>query len=149
MAAGKGNDLYELRMAPPWANALLVYNNDSGNVWAMHLVSSDLRGPEWTDEYLEEIQWQSQPPADHTIDWSRVRWVMSVQVYCGGRASTGAWVQTVGPLMIWRIAVYDDGEPADIHWTHVVPSIKMHKFNNAMGVLTETLNMCNCVNVEH
>jgi hypothetical protein len=148
MAANKGNDLYELRMAPPWPNALLVYNNEAGNVWAMHMIASDLYGEEWTDEYREEIRWQPQPPADHSIDWDRVRWVASVQVYCGGRASTGAWVQTVGPLMVWRIAVYEDGEPADMHWTHVVPSIKMHKFNNALGVLTETLNMCNCINVE-
>lgn len=147
MAAGKGNDLYELRMAPPWPNALLVYNNEAGNVWALHIIASDMHGEEWTDEYRKEIGWQPQPPADHTIDWDRVRWVMSVQAYCGGRSSTGAWVQTVGPLMIWRIAVYDDGEPADVHWTHVVPTVPMHKFNNSLGVLTETLNMCNCTNV--
>jgi hypothetical protein len=49
--------------------------------------------------------------------------------------------------MIWKIAVYDDGTPADINWLHLVPSIPFHKFNNAMGVLTETLNMLNCVNV--
>ena len=162
MAAGKGNDLYEMVLSPPWPNAVLIYNNEAGNVWAMHMIGSDIREAGWAEErgginILDEIQWQPQPPADHTIEWDRVRWVYSVQVYCGGMGQHGdghgnpttppMHVDTLGPLMIWRVAVYEDGTAADMHWSHIVPQVPMHKFNNALGVLCETLNMCNCVNV--
>ncbi len=163
MSLGKGNDLYEMILSPPWPNAVLLYNNDAGNVWAMHMIGSDIREAGWAEtrgdtkeNLLEELQWQPQPPADHVIEWDRVRWVYSVQVYVGGmgqhgkdgRALSGpVSVPTLGPLMIWRVAVYDDGTAADMHWSHIVPEVPMHKFNNALGVLTETLNMCNCVNV--
>ena len=149
----KGNDLYELKMAPPWMNAVMLFNTPAGNVWAMHMVASDIT--DWDEATMAKMRWDPQPPADHTIEWDRVRWIYSVQAYVGGYGQrederglhSPQWVQTVGPLMVWRFAIYEDGEPADIHWTHLVPVVPMHKFNNALGVLTELLNMVNCVNV--
>lgn len=154
MVSATGNDLYDLRLAPPWYNALLMYNNTHGNVWAMHMVGSDIMAKNWSDVSRAEIEWQPQEPANHKIEWDQVRWVYSVQVYVGGLGRVGTDAQrtlamqpTTGPLMVWRIAVYEDGVPADIHWTHVSPDVPFHKFNNAMGALTETINMCNCINV--
>ena len=155
MAAGKGNDLYELKMAPPWGHALLVYNTAIGNVWAMFMTSVDMTESGWDADERAQVRWQPEKPADHTIDWDRVRWVYTVEVFVGGMGQLGhdialskpQWVQTTGPVMLWKIAVYEDGEPADVHWTHLVPEIPFHKFNNALGVFTETVNMLNCTNV--
>ena len=152
MAGATGNDIYDLRLAPPWNNALLVFNNTHGNVWAMHMVASDIRAEQWSEQTRAEIEWQPEEPADHKIDWSQVRWVYSVQVYVGGLGKvtgdrTLTTQQTIGPLMVWRVAVYEDGVPADVHWSHIAHDVPFHKFNNALGAFSETLNMCNCVNV--
>jgi hypothetical protein len=152
MMTTKGNDLYEMNLAPPWFNAIMLYTNETGNAWAMHMVGADMTTEAWAGEYRDSIAWQPQPPGDHIIDWDRVRWVYSVQVYIGG-VGRSEWdgpvrrVKTIGPLMIWRFAIYEDGEPADVNWTHLVEEIPLHKFNNALGAVTETINMCNCVNV--
>ena len=119
----------------------------------MHMISYDIQSGVFTAKELDELTWQPDPPADHTIDWDRVRWIYGVRVYVGGMGfdhdtHVHRQVETTGPIMLWRVAVYEDGEPADMHWTQLVTEIPFSKFNNALGVLTETINMLNCVNVQ-
>jgi len=144
---GHGHDVYLMKAAPPWANAILTYVSESGNTWAVHVVATDMHDAEYAvPAFLDEIKWDVMPPGTHTIDWDAVRWVMSAQVYLGGLGA-GERVPTAGPVMIWRLAVYPDGSLADLNWSHIAHEIEMARFNNTVGVLMETLNMCSCTNV--
>ncbi len=142
MANDGGSYMYEdHHVAPPWQNAMLVYANSVMNVLAMHMISWDIESEgEW------ERQWQPEH-GDHVIEWDRVRWVISATVFSGGQHSSGIRVPTAGPMVWWRIAVYPDGEIADIHWTLLAKDMDVHDFDNALMTTLATLDLCNCVNV--
>lgn len=142
MANGGGTYMYEdHHVCPPWEMALMVYANSVGNVMAVQLLAWDVEkdGP-WSTQWQPDVD-------DHVIEWDRVRWVLSAAMFSGGRHSSGIKVPTTGPLVWWRIAVYPDGEMADLHWTLLARDMDVHDFDNALMTMLATLDLCNCVNV--
>jgi hypothetical protein len=124
-------------IAPPWSTGLICYVNAHGNVTAMLTVAFDERdgdGPRWQ--------------TDNTVDWDRVRWIVSTVVYIGGRAGDGRPFPTSGPLHLFESAVYDDGKPADLHWTQLVPDYPIDNWENAHLVMLGVHNFMNCRNVQ-
>ena len=93
-------------IAPPFELAVVAHENRHGNVLCV-CVAAD--GPE---------RWDTA----NTVEWERVRWRISALVVIGGRGARGP-IPTSGPMHMWEIAVYDDGEPADLHWLQLCPSI--------------------------
>ena len=143
-----GRYIYEdHRAAPPWENALLAFENEHGNVYVIHLSSYEtselgrLSGHEFWETDAES----------HVIEWNRVRWIHHALLYMGGHAGRttgrGRVIDTVGPLHMWRIAVYPDGEMADVRWLDINPDLDRKMFDTGMMVLLQTLNLCNCTNV--
>lgn len=129
-------------IAPPWDHATVCYVNEYGNVLAMDLTATDLRDGSRDPAALP---WEAQ----EECDWSRVRWLMHVFVWAGGRSkSAGGPVPTHGPRHMWQIAVYNDGEPADIHWLHLIPEYPMEHWDMANLVLLAALNFMGARNVE-
>jgi hypothetical protein len=145
-------------IAPPWENALLCYLNEHGNVVAMALEATELRDrdpePQWKSD---DLLGPSGEAVEHEVDWARVRWRLDVTVWIGGRSGDGRFIPTHGPRHLWRLAVYDGGEPADINWlvlqapqpgddTAVITSAH-NSWGMALLVLLESLNFMGCRNV--
>lgn len=130
-------------IAPPWDHATICYANEHGNVIAMDLTAQDLRD---TPPDPASPPWA----ANAECDWFRVRWVMDVFVWVGGRSGAGDRVPTHGPRHLWQLAVYDDGEPADIHWVQLIPEDQypMKHWDMANLVLLAALNFMSARNVE-
>jgi len=124
--------------APPWDAATICYVNEWGNVHINVLTSLD---PPF------DVTWQPDD-LDHLIDWGRVRWCLMISLYMGGRAGGGIPVPVQGPLWMWRVAVYEDGTPADIRWFEVCKLPANLDFDNDMLVILQTLNLANCTNVQ-
>lgn len=153
-------------VAPPWEEAAICYVNEHGNVIVMHLnvvtdeltevpwdvapvgetfegCGSTVRGGEAVACGSEGPRW----PATHTIDNARLRWRVDTMVWIGGRRATGPY-PTTGPVHLWQYAIYADGEPADLHWMHLVPEYPLKHWDMAQLVLLGSLNFMNCVNVD-
>src|SRR4029077_18852773 len=129
-------------IAPPWESALLCYVNGHGNVVVMSATATELHKP--------GVQWEEREPADHQVDWERVRWRLDVFVWVGGEIDTephAGPVPTAGPVHLWRIAIYDDGEPADINWVELLGKNSYEEWDMALTVLLESLNFMGCRNV--
>lgn len=149
-----GRQVYEThRVCPPWENAFIALVNSFGNVELMSMRSIDIQDNEgmWAEK-IDMIDHWAVMSGDHVIDWDRVRWVMHIALYLGGMTSGNAThppmsVPTLGPMHAWRIAVYPDGEIADINWIQLRDK-KSDLWDTAVMVLLDTLNMLNCVNVE-
>lgn len=118
-------------VAPPLDAAVVGYTNQHGNVLCSCLLVDDTG-----------TQWET---AEH-VDWDRVRWRVLVFVVMGGRSAKGP-LPTMGPMHAWSLAVYDDGEPADLHWVQLCPDIDMTYWDMANLVLLGTLNFLNASNV--
>jgi hypothetical protein len=146
-------------IAPPWDWASICYRNEHGNVAVMTMLGAEWREEgAYADATADEIQadvevsrsmtqpapWQPAEP----VDWSRVRWIIDTLLFLGGRRGDGRPFQTMGPLHMWRFAVYDDGTPADLHWLHLVPDYPMEHWDMAHLVLLGALNFMNCRNVD-
>lgn len=143
MADHRQVDLYaDHKAAPPWVTALLSYVNEHGNVHILHLLSVD---KEDSEDWEGLNRWETENP----VDWDRVRWVLDVSLFIGGRGKNNTvYVETVGPMYAWQIAVYPDGALADIHWFEMFKhgnGADIH--TNPMLVLLRTLDMLNSVNV--
>jgi hypothetical protein len=136
-------------IAPPWPTAVLCYVNEHGNVMAMTLTTREF---EPADRRQLWEPYDSIDPhgtrVDHTVDWSRVRWVTEVLVWVGGRSKAIGPVLTTGPMHMWRLAVYDDGVPADYRWIQLLPGYDQTKWDMAQLVVLGALNFLNCRNVE-
>ena len=148
MQKDDGTYVYEDHViCPPWDNALISYVNGYGNVTVLSARAVDITRDD-VDDGLEDMiaTWESLADT-HVIDWSRVRWIMHVAVYMGGRGG-GEPVSTQGPLHCWRIAIYPDGEIADLNWIQVRRDLDISMWDTAMMVLLDTYNLCNCVNVQ-
>lgn len=142
MADNKQADLYgDHKAAPPWWDALLAYTNGFGNVYIIQVIAADA---EWRPDHQEPIRWES----ENEMDWDRVKWVVDAQLFLGGRSGDGDPFPTTGPIYAWDLAVYPDGDIADIRWTDMGSSIEVDRHTNAMLVLLKTLDLANCVNVQ-
>lgn len=125
--------------APPWTEAAVCYRNSHGNVTVMAMSAKDIPPGERREAWA----------TDNPIDWERVRWIIDVPVYVGGRSKGGTTpMPTSGPAHLWRLAVYESGEPADIHWVHLLDKHSMDIWDTAMLVMLGTLNFMGCRNVE-
>lgn len=119
-------------VSPPFSEAAISYVNEHGNVVVMHATADTTIKP-WDTE-------------SKVVDWSRVKWALTVFVWIGGQGGSGP-VPTTGPVHMWWIAVYDDGEPADIHWIHIAEDVPLEQWDMAQLVLLGSLNFLNCRNV--
>jgi hypothetical protein len=150
MARDEGLPLYDFKMAPPWMNALLVFTNSVGNIYVVHTVTIEVSTNE---KLMLEVQWQPgdrddlSGDADHEIVWDEVRWITSAVVFTGGYHSSGVPVPTVGPLLMWKIPVYGNGDMADIRWFQLNRSMDKEVFTNAQMTFLMAVDLCNCVNV--
>lgn len=142
-------------IAPPFQCAEFCYVNEHGNVIVMKALAQDRRGheKEMADSIasLEVARPVSQPepwePAE-PIEWDRVRWIIDTMCWIGGRKGDGTSFPTGGPVHMWRFAVYETGQPADLHWVHLVPEYPLENWDMAHLVLLGSLNFLNCRNVE-
>lgn len=124
-------------IAPPADETTVCYQNGHGNVMVMH--ASVVPGP------FTEPVWETNAP----VAWGRVKWTLNTFVYIGGWSDELAEpFATSGPVHAWRFAIYDDGEPADLHWIHLVEDYDLEHWDMAHLVLLGTLNFLNCRNVE-
>lgn len=123
-------------LSPPWNEGVVCYENEHGNVIVMSFRASE------SDE-VGSRAWETAEP----VDWSRVRWTITTFLWVGGRGGNGRSV-TRGPVHSWQYAIYDDGQPADLHWFHLVPAYPLEHWDMAQLVLLATLNFLNCSNVD-
>lgn len=126
-------------IAPPWEEAAVCYENEHGNVIVMHasVMPFDPENPPWED-YADT----------HLIDWKRVKWRLDTFVWIGGRSNLRPGPLPIsGPVHMWQFAIYENGEPADLHWVHIVPEYPMTNWDMAHLVLLGALNFMNCRNV--
>lgn len=82
------------------------------------------------------------------VDWAEVRWVIVATVWLGGRSDQVGAVATTGPVHMWRFAVREGGEPADLNWVQLMPEYPRENWDMAHVTLLGALNFCACRNVE-
>lgn len=122
-------------IAPPWDAAAICYVNEHGNVIVILYAAPT----------ADHIRWESDA---NEVDWDRVRWKLHAYVYVGGRSSVRGPTPTTGPVHLWQFAIYENGEPADLHWVQLLDSYPMEYWDMAQLVLLGALNFLNCRNVE-
>ena len=89
-------------IAPPWEHAVVGYRNEHGNVLVANVLAREQKlgddRPLWDPQELIRPGGASEPDEtmDHTVDWSRVRWVTYVVLWIGGRGASGP-APTAGP----------------------------------------------------
>ncbi len=130
-------------ITPPWPEMAVCYRNEHGNVVVMHVTTEEFKGgtPPWD------------PDKPDPIEWERVKWISHVFVYVGGKGRSFSTnvvssFPTTGPMHLWRFAIYEDGEPADLSWVQIDPNYPMEKWDMAHLVVLGSLNFLNCSNVE-
>lgn len=142
-------------ITPPWPEAAICYVNQHGNVIVMHTTTLDRR--RWLDdedaasvpgftEFMSQT-WET----DNDVDWDRVRWQSYTFVWTGGWSpKQQCEMKPIGPLHLWTHALYEDGEPADLHWVQIVDDdvYPMKNWDMAQLTLLGALNFINCRNVE-
>lgn len=132
-------------MAPPWNEAAIVYENQHGNVIVMCILTGD------RDAGHNIGPWEPDPNDNKVVDWQRVRWVMEVPLLLGGTDGNGRRITTTAFPMFWRVAVYDDGELADVRWVNIAGEDKypISYWDMALLVFESTINFMGCRNVEY
>lgn len=126
-------------ISPPWDAAAICYVNEHGNVMVMAALASPFGGREkWEDDWVP----------DEPIEWDRLRWILNTFLWLGGRSGDGQPFPTAGPIHMWRFAIYEDGQPADLRWVHLCPELDMKQWDMAHLTLLGSLNFLNCRNVE-
>lgn len=137
-------DIYgDHSLCPPWDVALISFVNQWGNVVVM--LTSCIEQADIIESSGVATKWETQ----NEVDWDSVKWIYDVTPFMGGWSNTNhRRIETIGPLLIWRIAVYADGTPADIHWIHLRKDLKEGVFDTDMNVWLQTITLANCVNVE-
>lgn len=134
---------YDCNLMPVWENALVAYENQWGNVNLASVVVYP-REP----EHLADT-WETENP----VEWDRVEFIYFISAYLGGRTGAGVgkvpmYVRLQGPMFLWRIAVYGDGEIADINWQNVLAFDDHLIFQNLALAVLKSYDIANCVNVE-
>lgn len=125
-------------IAPPWEDALICYANEHGNVIVMLATTTTPDHPDLSGD------WET---ADE-VDWNLVRWRLHTYLFLGGRSKTLGAIITGGPVHMWQFAIYESGEPADLHWVQLSDTYPMSHWDMAHLVLLGALNFMNCRNVE-
>ena len=132
---------YETELRPPWINAMWAYENRHGNPILLMTATSDVRENESDKDDIWEVK-----GADHDVDWDRVRWRWAI-IFWTARAD-GVY----GPLFTSKIAVYDDGTPADISYQCMFPGDhplgNPAVFETELAMLLKGVDIANCRNVE-
>jgi hypothetical protein len=132
-------DVYAHNLMPVWENAIIGYENEYGNVNLATVVVYPREPNQASDT------WETLNP----VDWERVEYVYFIGSYLGGRAGHGQFsVKTMGPMFLWRIAVYGDGEIADINWQNPLALDNNELFTNLILCVLKAYDLGNCVNVE-
>jgi hypothetical protein len=145
---GKGWYLYEDSvLRPPLMDVSYCWVNRWGNVHVANTLSTRSEPGHIPSEY----RWESHA-STHTIDWDRVEWVTSFWLWIGGRSKTSeAPIRTCGPWALGTIAVYPDGEPADIQWGVCLKDESgqlVTEIESAAVVITKAITFLNMRNVE-
>lgn len=148
-------------IAPPFFEFAVTYENGHGNVIVMHCIAIDRDAEGSTIE-----PWEVKSRPGEEVDWPRVRWTLRAIFWLGGKTGAEHWdpdktgpvsIPTHGPVHMEQLAIYEDGQPADINWTIVLPAPgtdpkdptpTLRKWEMARLVLLATLNFMNCRNVE-
>lgn len=140
---GKAIHYYEDHpcIAPPFDHAVIAYQNGHGNILAMDCVAKETdRTKQW--DVIKKLG------GDAPVEWERVRWRIDVVMWVGGQTNSGERNGTAGPMHMWKIAVYEDGQPADLHWVQLQPDYAMESWDMAAATLLGALNFMACRNVE-
>lgn len=137
IGGGEGVNLYDDHpsVAPPWPDALVCYINEHGNTVALQVHA---------EPSSESRRWET----DNPLDWGRVRWIVETMIWAGGQGGDGRSLPTTGPLHLLQHAIYPDGQPADIHWTQLLPEYDRAMWEVPLLVLSSVLTFLNCANVE-
>jgi len=128
-------DLYgdHNEIVSPWDDAMFGFVNAFGNV-----IIGQVRQSSHDGSAFGQDVWAT----DNAIEWSRVRWITTATMWIGGRGTHGP-IATSGPLHLLRWAVCDSGEPADIGWTCLDPTLS----EDQAVTLTAALGFLNASNV--
>jgi hypothetical protein len=168
-------DLYEDHpcIAPPWPNGTVAYENEHGNVCAANFIviedpqelgritGSMTEGSGTVADYrtfiadLDANRDHTQPGAWATpnpVRWDDVKWLIDGFLWIGGRSTVHhRALPTLGPIYHWKIAVYGDGQPADMHWVQFhddKTGFTADGVENGHLTLLGALNFLNCRNVD-
>jgi hypothetical protein len=138
----------------PWEEAAYCYVNEHGNVIVMGTTTrsyehSNEEQRRAMDTLSEIVRTESQTPWEpaEPVEWERVKWIANTFIWVGGRSPETGPIQTSGPVHMWQYAIYESGEPADLHWVHVFEAYPMERWDMAQIVLLGALNFLNCRNV--
>lgn len=136
----------------PWDDAAYCYVNEHGNVIVMALTSRPYDHATQSgalDSLTEIVRTKSDTPWEpaEPVEWERVKWITNTFIWVGGRSPDAGSMPTAGPVHMWQYAIYDDGEPADLHWVHIFEPYPMEYWDMAQLVLLGALNFLNCRNV--
>lgn len=127
---------------PPWANALVGYVNDHGNVVLMHTIALPIED--------NPPRWESRA-TDHAIDWDEIGWVIGVEVWLGGWSDTSHRpIPTTHAGHLFKLAVARDGTLVDLSWTddrHDNEADILQHWGNTQTALLMALTFLNCRNV--
>lgn len=139
--------LYDAEMRPPWTDAFFVYENRHGNGILLATSNKDYKdtGVPEDDQWTADFDWDDEAePDDHDVEWDRVRWLWVVSIF----VQKPNWV--VGPCQYMRIAVYDDGEIADINCQAIVKTgylADLSVFQTELSMMMKAVDIANCRNV--
>lgn len=147
-------------IAPPWSEAIFAFVTQTGIVIVadMSVVERPADGEE-DENWESSVAWfdvargfglEDRPAAWSTpsvVDWASVRWVAECFVWLGLAGPT------CGPIIRWRYAIYDDGSPADLTWSHCGvddkdPRLLPPEPEISSLVPLEAMNLLNCSNVD-
>lgn len=122
-------------IAPPWDDAAICYVNDHGNAIVMQVSAR---------HWPPALRWDT----PNEVAWDELRWLLDAFIWVGGRSDTLGEFPTTGPCHLMRYAVMPDGEPADLHYVHLMPDYPLDMWEMAQCTLLAALNFLACKNVD-
>jgi hypothetical protein len=119
----------------PWPDAIYARSSNHG-VTLMQVHQSEKPGWEPWD-------------TPNCVDWGRVRWATEVHIWVRAKSPSGVLLrQMLGPAFLYEHAIFEDGTPADIHWTAIASGADGNSFARSEMALAASLNFLGCSNVE-
>lgn len=133
-------------LLPVWPGALIGYVNEFGNVAVVQCFAMQRDEDEW-DARPPSYNWES----PNEVDWGSVTHQFVATLWLGGK-SEGKHFPTIGPVMRWDAACYQDGSIADLRWSDLFDfkneQDKLGITQNPMLVWLQTYTLAGCTNVE-